>query len=431
MKKKITFFYLIGMLMFMAIHTHAQVGINADRTPPDPSAGLEVKYTDKGFLPPRMTLQERDAISSPANGLMVICTNCSIIGSLCIFFSGSGWITVSPCSTPAPVAGTHVPSGTQIIWNWTAVPNATGYKWNTTNDYNTATDILTSTSRTETGLAFCANYTRYIWAYFACGTSEATIFTESTSYVPVDEPAAGTDVLSLNQIIWNWNTVPNAGGYKWNTTNDFNTATDMGTNTSKTETGLTNGNTYTRYVWAYNTCGESAATSLNKSLFYPGMSYQGGLFFYLYQPGDHGYVAGQTHGLIASPWDQGVAVWGDSTTTWTGGTNPNIGYGQANTTAIINGCNWPYIAAAICANLDLDGYSDWFLPSLYELDQLSAQKYVLSGFTQIETFWYWSSSEAIDISGVGCAYANDFRFNGGTSYAPKSENYAVRPVRAF
>jgi hypothetical protein len=75
-------------------------------------------------------------------------------------------------------------------------------------------------------------------------------------------PAIGIQGQSNTLIIWNWNAVPIAAGYKWNTTNDYATALNMGTATTKTETGLTMGNSYTRYVWAYNACGYSAPTTL-------------------------------------------------------------------------------------------------------------------------------------------------------------------------
>ncbi len=55
----------------------AQVGINSDNSAPDPSAGLDVKSTDKGFLPPRMTFAERNAIVNPVEGLLVFCSNCN------------------------------------------------------------------------------------------------------------------------------------------------------------------------------------------------------------------------------------------------------------------------------------------------------------------------------------------------------------------
>jgi uncharacterized protein (TIGR02145 family) len=78
------------------------------------------------------------------------------------------------------VAGTHVPSGTQIVWNWNPVSGANGYKWNTTNSYTTATDLGNVTTKTETGLTCNTSYTRFVWAYGDCGYSSATLITQST-----------------------------------------------------------------------------------------------------------------------------------------------------------------------------------------------------------------------------------------------------------
>ncbi len=44
------------------------------------SAMLELNSTTSGFLPPRMTYSERDAINSPAEGLIIFCTNCIVKG---------------------------------------------------------------------------------------------------------------------------------------------------------------------------------------------------------------------------------------------------------------------------------------------------------------------------------------------------------------
>lgn len=305
MKKNIVLFGLILILMIVALQNPAQIAISSDHLPADPSAGLDIRSTNKGFLLPRMTYQEMQSIANPANGLMVVCTDCGTIGALCIYISGN-WVNVSPCNPPAPQAGTQEVSGTQIIWSWKTAPNATGYKWNTTNDYNTATDV--------------------------------------------------------------------------------------GTLTSHTETGLTPASIYTRYVWAYNNCGVSSAATLSQALFYPGMSYQGGIFFYLYQPGDSGYVAGEFHGLVAAPFDQSNSAGWGCVNTFLGGTSTAIGTGKANTELIVNGCSWvenPH-AAQVCADLVLNGYSDWYLPSKDELNQLYLQKAAVGGFHDKQ---YWSSSE--------------------------------------
>jgi hypothetical protein len=53
----------------MRINSGGIVGIGT--ASPDGTALLDVSSTTKGFLPPRMTTTQRDAISSPPNGLML------------------------------------------------------------------------------------------------------------------------------------------------------------------------------------------------------------------------------------------------------------------------------------------------------------------------------------------------------------------------
>jgi hypothetical protein len=90
-------------------------------------------------------------------------------------------LAVTTTAAPgAPTAGTHTPSQTQIVWNWNAVSGATGYKYNTTNDYGTATDNGTTRTYTQTGLTCETGYTLYVWAYNDCGNSSATTLTATT-----------------------------------------------------------------------------------------------------------------------------------------------------------------------------------------------------------------------------------------------------------
>jgi hypothetical protein len=62
MKNRLFFLCLFLLAGSMAF---AQVGINSDNSGPDPSAMLDVKSTGHGFLPPRMTFAERNAIPNP------------------------------------------------------------------------------------------------------------------------------------------------------------------------------------------------------------------------------------------------------------------------------------------------------------------------------------------------------------------------------
>ena len=88
------------------------------------------------------------------------------------------------------------------------------------------------------------------------------------------------------------------------------------------------------------------------------------------------------------------------------------------------------IAAAQAAyDAEINGYSDWYLPSFYEQDEMyntignGGPEGNIGGF---ENSLYWSSSEN------GNNYAFFFDFSGGAGvYNPKGYAYRVRVVRAF
>lgn len=255
-------------VLAMCLQASAQLSINTDGSQPASSAMLDVKSSTMGFLPPRMTLAQLIAIQNPSNGLMVFCTDCGTgnAGDLALFKNGAWWTLSSACLNPlAPVVGNHIPSENQIVWMWNSVPNADGYKWSTSNDYASASNVGASTSYTETGLNCNTTYTRYSWAYTACGNSTALTLIQSTTGTTVAAPLQATNVAQSNQINWNWTQVAGAYGYKWNSANNYATATDMGTATTKTEAGLTCNTSYTRYAWAYNACGNSTALTLTQS----------------------------------------------------------------------------------------------------------------------------------------------------------------------
>ena len=153
-----------------------------------------------------------------------------------------------------------------------------------------------------------------------------------------------------------------------------------------------------------------------------GDSYQGGKIFYFLQPGDPGYVSGETHGLIAAESDQSTGIqWAETAyqSTSVPGTSTAIATGLTNTNAIVNQNGFVTTYAAGLARSS----GDWYLPSKDELNLLYLQRVAVGGFASAD---YWSSSES---SSIG-AWVQDF--NGGSKNGILKGTAAyVRAVRAF
>ena len=158
-----------------------------------------------------------------------------------------------------PEAGeTELLTANQIDWKWHRVYNAIGYRFGISDDYSQSTDLGATDHKLETVPAQ-GIYTRYVWAYNSCGHSDALVLTFTQS---VAAPVAAEPVWVSGTFFWRWNAVQDASGYKWNTNNDYNTATDLGDATETGESGLSCGTSYTRYVWAYNLWAHSDASAL-------------------------------------------------------------------------------------------------------------------------------------------------------------------------
>ncbi len=146
-----------------------------------------------------------------------------------------------------------------------------------------------------------------------------------------------------------------------------------------------------------------------------GQSYGGGIIFYIDGTGQHGLISATTNQ------NTGTASWGCSSTYIN--TSTAIGAGQANTTLILNGCITADIAARICNDLVLNGYSDWFLPSKDELNKMYLQKDAIGGFASNS---FWSSSQYSATNAWYQAFVDGLQINvakGGMAY--------VRAIRAF
>lgn len=67
--------FFIGLSLFALNATAQSIAINTDGSAADNSALLDLKSTNQGILVPRMTQANRNAITSPATGLMIFQTD--------------------------------------------------------------------------------------------------------------------------------------------------------------------------------------------------------------------------------------------------------------------------------------------------------------------------------------------------------------------
>lgn len=188
-----------------------------------------------------------------------------------------------------------------------------------------------------------------------------------------------------------------------------------------------------------------------------GDRYGGGRVAYILRSGDPGFVAGETHGLIAALTDlTPVAPWGVAWTNFTdslvgpAAEGTALGTGATNTAAIVaQTIDTQYCiggAAYRCANLVEGGYDDWYLPSKDELDKLYLA-YVRSmnaagsddlGFNPSGVYQaYWTSSECpaneFTLVLAWYQYFNNDPDPGADlqNTAYKTQEYSVRAVRSF
>jgi hypothetical protein len=221
--KKLYLVTLLILQLALATKTNAQnVGINATSSLPDNSAMLDVSSTDKGFLAPRLTTTQQNAISLPATGLLIFNTTDNVFkvntGTPAVplwtplamgsGLSGTGYpkftgsvptyITAIPntdlANSAITIQGTATSlGGTVNIINGTGFVKAAG----TTISYDNNTYLTSATARTNislttTGTSGAATYNNstgvlnvpvYPSSFSIAGASDATITTPSNGQI--------------------------------------------------------------------------------------------------------------------------------------------------------------------------------------------------------------------------------------------------------
>lgn len=155
-----------------------------------------------------------------------------------------------------------------------------------------------------------------------------------------------------------------------------------------------------------------------------GQNVLGGIIFYLDPSG--------CHGLISAPTDQSTAAqWWNGSNLDTKAYGSGLFEGSYNTVMIQNLQGGTTSAAAICSNLALGGFIDWYLPSIHELRLMyqnigQGNSLGLGNVGGFASASYWSSTE----NTTNVSWYENFT-NGSQNFFTKNATSRVRAVRAF
>ena len=250
----------------------ASVGINTGATPAA-SAYLDISGTAKGFLPPRMTTAQRNAIVSPAEALLIYNTTTQCYEGYNA--TTSAWVAFGCIGCQLPGAfSTYAASsiaGTSFSANWTSCADASAYFLDVATDvgftsfvagYNNFNvgNVVTSS---VTGLA-CGTYYYRVRAMNACGTS-ANSGTITVTTNPSVVPAQPSVIAGITPVCQGDNgvaySVSNVGGvtYTWTYSGTGYTQATGGSNNSITANFSNAATSGTLTVTPSNICGNGAS----------------------------------------------------------------------------------------------------------------------------------------------------------------------------
>ena len=229
---------------------------------PAATSALDITSTTKGLLIPRMTTSQRNAITSPATGLQIYNTDCSMLN----YWSGTCWISTSKA---LPDPGIITSSGTTVFcagqvrtYSISAITGATSYIWSVPPGTS-----ITSGNGTVSISATFGNISGDVCvkASNACETSNNTCMAVSVDPIP-NTPGNITGPSSINPGQQSVNyfiaSVNGASAYTWAYSGTGLTISSGIGTTSIVVNFACNATAGNLTVTANSTCGASTASSL-------------------------------------------------------------------------------------------------------------------------------------------------------------------------
>ncbi|AOR27335.1 conserved hypothetical protein (DUF1566) [Formosa sp. Hel1_33_131] len=470
--KKIT---LIALMLFTALG-YAQVGINTNN--PDASSALEIESTTGGILIPRLTQTQRDAIVSPASGLMIYQTD-EVSGFY--FYDGTAWAKIDGVAGPAGPQGNQGAPGPAGVDGQDGVDGAQGVQGDQGIQGETGTQGPIGPTG-SIGAAGAPGAQGPIGPTGAQGNQgvQGPVGADSTVLGPVGPVGpvgqagpigptgaqgnqgapgpAGADgadgaqgpigpagAQGVQGPVGQAGPIGPAGaqgnqgaqglagpiGPTGNQGAQGPAGADSTVSGPVGQVGPTGAQGQIGPAGADADTSEIAALSdiINNGQVAQPLSigdFVGGGFVFWIDPTDN------TKGLVSAIEDQSTGIrWYNGTHITTGATGTAIGTGAVNTTAIINaqGETETSYAAGLARAYNGGGYTDWFFPSKDELNEMYIKKPTLdaiSGFTPFSATVYWTSSEVAN----NRAWKQNFNNGGQVNDNAKHSSSAVRAIRA-
>lgn len=372
---------LAGLILLVTSPIFGQVGIGTSS--PSPSAQLEVRSTNKGFLPPSVALQgTNDAqlasptIASPATGLLVYNSAPAGSGATAVtpgfyYYSGSAWVRlIVPTDNAANVSGTVA-----VANGGTGATTLTGIlKGNGTSAFTAATagtDYLAPTGSAASLTNFPTFNQNTTGNAATATTAENITATTNTTLTSLSNLAT---VGTITSGVWSGTTVAVAKG----------------------GTGLTAPGASGNVLTSNGTTWTSAAPSGGATIHSLGEAFGGGIVFYVTSDGLHGLIA-ETQNLSSK-------------------------------------CFWMNAQDEISksSNHSTAGklFSDWRLPTANELDLLLTYSSNNTGLVPgLNTSYYWTSTEGSSTIARIQGYPSLDKTAFGIKYG--TDLYEVRPIRSF
>jgi hypothetical protein len=187
-----------------------------------------------------------------------------------------------------------------------------------------------------------------------------------------------------------------------------------GTYFLKTETDPTGGVNYSTTVSTSRLFSESYAL---ESTHYIGESYGGGIVFHIYDGGQHGLITATVDDSKRKQRQNGAYA---DTIDFRGG----IGAGKIITEHVITFKEARADDTQVSANNQSGNYSDWYLPTRYDLNLLYLNRAVIGGYSEFAKGW--KSTEVSSLNAWFQSFITGARFTNG-----KDDAVYVRVLRKF